>query len=50
MNSLGLIQEIRIEDRFKSERNDYEVTIIYFLLTLMGYEFFKAVTDCFPIR
>lgn len=45
--SLGLFREIRVNDRGRVGRNDYDVTIRYFLLTLMGLEFFKAVTGMF---
>jgi hypothetical protein len=47
MASLGLFRENRLDDRFRRGRIDYDVTIRYFLLTEMGYEFFKAVTGMF---
>jgi hypothetical protein len=45
--SLGLLRETQLDDRHRSGRIDYEVTIRYFLVTGMGLEFFKAVTGMF---
>lgn len=45
--SLGLLQENRLDEKCRSGPISYDVTISYFLLTLMGFEFFKAVTGMF---
>jgi Abortive infection alpha len=45
--SLGLLRESRVDGRHRAGRADYEVTIRYFVLTVMGLEFFKAVTGLF---